>query len=363
LEDFSMNRVPRYVLCATILCSGFATPSHAQTEDNLVFIHHSCGGIWLYDGGLRDALLDKAYIDEQISIEYGSQLEPDPGRPASLAPTPGDNTDMIHWIYWFNDYLQGIRTHGAQDGVNRIVMFKSCYPNTYIPFDDIPPGDPFWTYSPAHYRAVYRHPDGPTETYIHPETGYEYLPLEQIFAAHPDILFIPVTFPPMDWADIYWQPPEPESIARYRGFQMWLRDEWWPSYQERYPNHNNVFVLDWYDFLANPADAVEWPNFLRPEYGGGGGDSHPNEFAVTRSTEVFATSPGNFFDSAWGVFSRGDATGDGSVDLADYAVLPDCLTGPGAGPPPANCTFDLEPDGDVDLADVARLSNAFHSAP
>jgi hypothetical protein len=56
----------------------------------------------------------------------------------------------------------------------------------------------------------------------------------------------------------------------------------------------------------------------------------------------------------------GDADGDGDVDLADYAVLAGCMTGPGGGPPASGCSiFDLDWDGDVDLRDVAAFSVAF----
>ncbi|MCB9849449.1 MAG: fibronectin type III domain-containing protein [Phycisphaerales bacterium] len=58
----------------------------------------------------------------------------------------------------------------------------------------------------------------------------------------------------------------------------------------------------------------------------------------------------------------GDCDVDGDVDVADFAGLVDCLSGPGGTPPAtasAGCgclaTFDLDADGDVDLRDVAGL--------
>jgi len=58
----------------------------------------------------------------------------------------------------------------------------------------------------------------------------------------------------------------------------------------------------------------------------------------------------------------GDWDDDGDVDLADYAALPACLTGPEVGPPDAGCdVFDFDSDLDVDLADFADFQAAFGS--
>ncbi|MGB2984886.1 MAG: hypothetical protein WBE26_03305 [Phycisphaerae bacterium] len=56
----------------------------------------------------------------------------------------------------------------------------------------------------------------------------------------------------------------------------------------------------------------------------------------------------------------GDCTGDGKVDLADYAVFYDCITGPNGGPiePECECA-DLDVDNDVDLADFGLFENGF----
>ena len=57
-----------------------------------------------------------------------------------------------------------------------------------------------------------------------------------------------------------------------------------------------------------------------------------------------------------------DATGDNNIDLTDYALFTDCLTGPGGGPysPDDACSVsDIDQDGDVDLFDAANLMIAF----
>ena len=63
-------------------------------------------------------------------------------------------------------------------------------------------------------------------------------------------------------------------------------------------------------------------------------------------------------------FTPGDPDGDGAFDLDDFAVFADCMGGPTIVPDPppptepADCLlyFDLDHDGDVDLADYALLT-------
>jgi hypothetical protein len=57
-------------------------------------------------------------------------------------------------------------------------------------------------------------------------------------------------------------------------------------------------------------------------------------------------------------FAFGDFDGDGDVDLADFAHVPACLTGPIAGPLAPGCApFDSDSDSDVDLHDAAVFGN------
>jgi len=64
-------------------------------------------------------------------------------------------------------------------------------------------------------------------------------------------------------------------------------------------------------------------------------------------------------------FAFGDVDADGDVDLTDYAVVAECVTGPQNGPAPASCPpcaferSDSDADGDVDLRDVAVFLSGF----
>jgi uncharacterized repeat protein (TIGR01451 family) len=274
----------------------------AANNDDLVFIHHSCGNNWL-NNSLHDALLTKDYIDERNDIYYGTTMSPDPGRPSSLGGTPGDNTNMNHWIRWFNDYLNGVKSHGSADGFNRIIMFKSCYPISNIGSDGTEPGDPFSSsQTTANYKAVYRHPDGSGNTYT--DGGYTYKPLEDIFAENPDTLFIPVTAPPRHYAPS--DATNDTEAHRARTFNDWLKNDWLASYNAAHPGLNNVAVFDWFDVLTYADDHADHPNRLKAEYGGESGNSHPNSTANAYSTQIFATDPDNFIDTAWDAFISGD---------------------------------------------------------
>ena len=63
---------------------------------------------------------------------------------------------------------------------------------------------------------------------------------------------------------------------------------------------------------------------------------------------------------------RCDFDHNGRVDLQDYVFFEMCLTTSGPGHPPAfqECidTFDIDLDGDVDMADVAVLQTAFNGS-
>lgn len=277
----------------TVYSEGGGEGEGEGARDDVIFIHHSVGQNWL-DHSLNTALLAKTYIDERNDITYGTEMSPDAGRPESLGSVPGDSTDMNNWLQWFNDYLGEMKTFGCSNGANRIVLFKSCFPNSHIEGAGTEPGDPFGDRTLANYRAVYRHPDGSGHTYE--REGYAYHPLEDIFAANPDTLFIPVTAPPECWAET-----DTTTARRARTFNNWLINEWLPSYVSATGLHN-VAVFNLFDVLAYPDSQPSHANELRAEYGGNTGDSHPNDAGNAQLTLVFATGSGNFLDQAWNAF-------------------------------------------------------------
>jgi len=269
------------------------------STDDLIFIHHSCGRNWL-NSGLNSALIAKNYIDERNDIYYDVVVQNDSGRPASLGSEAGDHTDMNHWILWFNDYLEGIKSHGCSDGTNKIIMFKSCYPISMISANGTEPGNPFSSAKTlANYKAVYRHYSGYNNNYTY--NSYTYQPLERIFAENPDILFIPVTAPPR-----HYGPSDGTTDAdahRARVFNNWLKNDWLKAYNQRNPGLNNVAVFDFFNVIAYPDNHTQHPNRLKYEYGGASGNSHPNTNGNRELTRVFATNTDNFIDRVWELFN------------------------------------------------------------
>ncbi len=288
-----------FTLMALLLFLSINSRAQEMTpDDDIVFIHHSCGENFLQQG-LRTTLQGKSFIDEVNDIYYGDFLSPDSGRPESLGSVPGDNTNMNHWILWFNDYLEGIESFDCADGRNAIIMFKSCYPISNISSEGREPGDPFSSsQTTANYKSVFRKYDDPAGTYS--RNGYDYKPLEQIFAEHPEILFIAVTAPPRNYG------PSDETndaeAQRARDYNNWLKNEWLAGYLEANPGLDNAAVFDWFDVLAYPSDDPDHPNRLRAEYGGEDGDSHPNRTANQDSAAVFS----DFIDENYGVWIATD---------------------------------------------------------
>ncbi|MBD3168716.1 MAG: T9SS type A sorting domain-containing protein [candidate division Zixibacteria bacterium] len=333
------------LLIITLVAQSSVNSLYAQ-DDDAVFIHHSVGGQWL-DNSLNSALIAKDYIDERNDIYYGATLSPDSGRPSSLGSVPGDRTDMHHWILWFNDYLLGVKSHGCENGYNRIIMFKSCYPNSNIIDDGTEPGDPFSsTKTTANYKAIYRHPDGPGNTYIN--SGYEYKPLEDIFAEHPEILFIPVTAPPRHYAPS--DPTNDDEAHRARVFNNWLKNDWLDDYNSRHAGYNNVAVFDLFDVIAYPDDHSSHPNRLKAEYGGESGDSHPNDSAYADLTRVFATNTGDFLDTAYDQFNNSSGIDGGKYGInlpREAQLLPNYPNPFNAG---TTIVFSLEKSSTVDLS-------------
>jgi hypothetical protein len=240
---------------------------------DLLFIHHSVGGHWLADpgpddgerciyrthpggGGLRRALESQGYPVNEAS--YGSRV--------------GQDTDTCHWPRKFRDQMDEVLTCRRQDEAlpagrrNRVVVFKSCYPNNGFVGPGTPPG-----------KA-----DGPERTVANAQAAYA--ELLDAFAWHPDVLFVCVTAPPLAPK----LPPDPlwKAVARRllgkvdpaerrrrgarlaRAFNNWLKagDGWLKDYP-----HRNVVVFDYYDVLTGDgaSDLSKYPT-------GDGCDGHPS---------------------------------------------------------------------------------------
>jgi len=219
-----------------------------RLDPRLVFVHHSVGRNWLNDG-LRDSLIARGIAVR--SVTRGAPL--------------GEETDMCHWVPKFREGLDQIIRFdqppaqplaGSQE--NRIIMFKSCYPNSNITAGDEGAGSATDAAATlANYRAVMAE-------------------LEPLFAEHDTKQFVYVTAPPLV-AD----KTTPENAARARHFNEWMKTDFLAQYRER-TGKNNLLVFDLFDVLADPSS-----NTLKTAYQRGPGDSHPNLAGNRAATTAF----------------------------------------------------------------------------
>jgi hypothetical protein len=334
-----MRRVKLVICCLVLLICGLgvaAANADVNTKQptspvKLIFIHHSTGGNWLADpnedgpyGALGAALMNDNYYVSATNYGWG---------PEGI----GDRTDIVNWPEWFTgenssaimtalfaETGQNIGDFGAwprlssdPGGENRIIMFKSCFPNSDLfgEPDDAALDTPNDQYTVANAKAVYNN-------------------LLTCFAARTNKLFVVITAPPQLQADY---PTDYQSAAHRaanaRAFNNWLVEEW----LDGYPYHN-VAVFDYYNVLTGADNhhrvnggVVEHVtaganNFaFYPSY-----DSHPSTEGHTKATTEFVPLLNHFYnlwiagepptgdDSPVDSGDGDDATGDDSpVDSGD----------------------------------------------
>lgn len=218
--------------------AGAINPNPPGSPVKLIFIHHSCGENWLADdnGGLGIALRDSNYFVSDTNYGWG---------PDAI----GDLTDIGHWWLWFRGpnrslYMNALFSENgrhseysrlARDpgGPNRIVVFKSCFPNSHLEGN---PDDPP-TASPNPLRGE---DCGSADHTVANAKGI-YNDLLAYFATRPGKLFIVVTAPPLSANGT-----DPVSAANARALNDWLVYDWLDGYP-----HRNVAVFDFYNVLTS----------------------------------------------------------------------------------------------------------------
>lgn len=262
-------------------------------QADLVWLRGPCAEEW-WSHSLGDALAEKNYVVGLHQIGPGRALEPDWGRPASLGPEPGGRLAVGEWIFWFNDYFEALGWYERRSAKRRIVVIQPCSDAAGLIAEGRNQGNPFSAdRTLRNYQAVFRHPLDPAGSYQF--SGYRYRPLDQIFADHPDFLFVLLTPPPQSSAEA-----DRRSGELARTFAGWLKGEWLETYRARNPELNNVVVFDWFDVLANPPDHLAYPNLLRNDFRAvEGPPSALNGTAFVASTARFAGESGNVLDTAF----------------------------------------------------------------
>jgi hypothetical protein len=208
-------------------------PNPPTEVAKLVFIHHSVGNNWLDagNGDLGDVLGANNYYVSDTYYEWG---------PDEI----GSNTDFGHWWLWFrgtssSTYLTALYSTTNQNaeytrpmvdpsGENEIVLFKSCYPNSYLHGEpDEPPTEGDNPLRGQPYSSEY-HTVGNAKGI--------YNDILEYFATRQDKLFIVITAPPIRYEDYN------ENI---RAFNNWLVYDWLDDYP-----YNNVAVFDFFTVLT-----------------------------------------------------------------------------------------------------------------
>ncbi len=348
---------------------GWATdPTPPSEPVKLVFIHHSSGENWLRDdnGGLGRALRDAGYFVSDTNYGWGPP-DADVG-----SETIGDHTDLGHWYNWFagphrNTYLTALAAESAQHsdysrltsdpgGPNRIVMFKSCFPNSNL---DGSPGDPATTGG-----NVMRGEASGSETYTVANAKGIFNDILAYFATRQDVLWVVVTMPPL-----MAQNTDTTRAANARAFTTWLVTEWLRDYP-----HANVAVFDFHNVLTSNGGrwnlndlgwAIGNHHRLRDgeiqyvtdqggnmaAYPDGGTDDHPSAAGNVKATGEFAPLLNVFYN-------RWRATQAPPTPTPAVSATPTPSAAPRArrhvvarpSPPPALACADAQPPLVTDLA-------------
>jgi hypothetical protein len=205
---------------------------------SMVWLHHSTGDA-LLKGGLLGALQADGVSFHDIN--YGEAVVD--------GYVIGDHTDVPEWGKTFNtpQFFETVsKWEVPEPGKHQdVVMFKSCFPNSNISSDAMLDD----------YKQQYR-------------------ALLPTFKAHPDILFVAMSTPPLVKART-----TPAAAARARAFAVWLGTEYVAGVK-------NVKVFDLFDALAilpNMPDA----NTLVPQFAEGRTDSHPSREGAQAVTRQF----------------------------------------------------------------------------
>jgi hypothetical protein len=206
----------------------------------LIFIHHSSGENWLIDdnGALGAALRDNNYFVSDTNYGWG---------PDAI----GDTTDIGHWWNWFcspdsSAYLKALYVESEQHadysrlendpgGENEIVMFKSCFPNSYLAGK--PDDPPTLTTGENPLRGQ----DAWCEYMTVANAKGIYNEILAYFATRRGKLFIVITAPPQVRNET-----DATHAANARAFNNWLVNDWLKEYP--YPN---VAVFDFYNVLTS----------------------------------------------------------------------------------------------------------------
>jgi hypothetical protein len=158
----------------------------------------------------------------------------------------GSYTDIGHWWLWFRGpnsatYLSALYAENGQHssysrlpndpgGENKIIMFKSCFPNSALKGSQ---SDPV----PLIENNLLKGEDSSSPYHTIANAKGIYIDILNYFGTRQDKLFIIIAAPPLS---------DPTYSDNARAFNQWLTQEWLQNYP-----YNNVFVFDFYNVLTS----------------------------------------------------------------------------------------------------------------
>lgn len=291
-------------------------PSPPSSTLRLIFVHHSTGDGWLADGdgGLGLALRNNNYYVSDTNYCWGpgdvDVNDMDLGACSGTVPVPvGSHTDIGNWYNWFvgahrDTYMTALYAEGGQHceceysrldtapgGPNRIVVFKSCFPNSGLGGS---PDDP-----PTTGSNPLRGEGCCSENHAVANAKGIYNDLLTYFRTRQDKLFVVVTAPPLETGST-----DAAQAANARALNRWLTEKWLNDYP-----YNNVVVFDFYTVLTSNGGSANTNDLGRSSgnhhryrdgvvqhivnQGGNvaayavGGDSHPTTAGNQKATGEF----------------------------------------------------------------------------
>lgn len=232
--------------------------NNAANSDNrvavkVVFAHHSTGGNLIADttgadgkGGLGKALNNAGYFLSDTCYEWDAPNNID----------IGSYTDIGHWHTWFSsadvmsavytrydkdlysitNYGDRTRSLGVPEGENRVIIIKSCYPNSEVYSDnDTVPADL--------YGHAYDHTVGGQRAHTLSNCKAVYEQLYAYMAGHTEKMYVIVINPPLSSGNT-----TSERAANMRALAVWLRTEWLQGHSW---TNKNIYIYDMYNVLTD----------------------------------------------------------------------------------------------------------------
>jgi hypothetical protein len=247
-RDFGLSRIASLTRWAPAIIDSPSVTNHNQGGfTNVVFLHHSTGANLIEQGGVRERFTKAGYDFWDHGYNADGLRRPDGSRADYTYIVPNDNTDPDGLANIFAQSAYGLPLNTFSGLLqHEVIVFKSCFPVSNITSDE----------QLTQYKSYY-------------------LSIRNTLDQHRDRVFIAMSPPPLNPAETNSQ-----AAARARAFANWLQSE------EFARAHPNVFVFNFFDYLAESNPSSPEYNMLRAAYRDGT-DSHPNRLANETIAPLF----------------------------------------------------------------------------